>query len=271
MPASSITHIYLSPHLDDAVFSCGSLLHRQAQAGARTVVVTVCTGNPPPGPLSLIAEELHQRWASTVGLDRVPAPAEITAARRKEDLEALEALGAQAVHLDIADCIYRQNPGTSWAIYPSESSLFGSLHASDMSLVRRVADKLSTMLRGFGRQHLYVPLGIGQHVDHQLARRAAESAGGIYAYYEDYPYVERAGTRWPDRNSSLLAGKPVAQDLIAVDDEDIAAQLESMGRYVSQVGSFWAGPTGMADTLRAFALRTGGGKAPAVRLWRVGA
>ena len=269
MSTSAITHIYLSPHLDDAVFSCGSLIHRQARAELRVVVVTVCSGNPPAGPLPPIALELHQRWASQLGREAEPAPAEITSMRRAEDLRALEQLGAQAVHLDVPDCIYRQNPGTSWAIYTSEASLFGSLHASESSLVRRVATKLSTLLRGFGRHHLYVPLGIGQHVDHQLTRRAAEVTGGIYAYYEDYPYVERAGDRWPDLNSTLLAGKPLNPEIVKVDPDNVTGQLAAMALYQSQLGSFWGDPQAMAEAVRGFAERTGSGS-PAVRLWRVG-
>ena len=56
-----LTHVYLSPHLDDAVLSCGGMIHRQAQAGERVVVVTVCAGDPPPGPLSDFARSLHER------------------------------------------------------------------------------------------------------------------------------------------------------------------------------------------------------------------
>jgi LmbE family N-acetylglucosaminyl deacetylase len=269
MPASPLTHIYLSPHLDDAVFSCGALISRQARAGHRVVVVTVCTGNPPPGPLSPLALELHQRWVGQTSPTSLPAPAEVTAARRREDLDALEMLNAQAVHLDVPDCIYRHNPATGWAVYATESSIFGALHTSDLPLVRRVANKLSTLLRGFGRHHLYSPLGIGHHVDHQLARRAVESAGGIYGYYEDYPYVNRAGSRWPDRHSPLLEGKSFNPELIRLEPEDLDAQLDAMARYKSQIGSFWPDSSAMAEAVRAFAADVGSGQ-PASRLWRVG-
>jgi hypothetical protein len=61
------------------VFSAGGLLHKQSQAGARVVVVTVCTGNPPSGPLSAFAQEIHERWAGTgEGEPSLPAaPAEV--------------------------------------------------------------------------------------------------------------------------------------------------------------------------------------------------
>ena len=40
-------HVYLSPHLDDAVLSCGGLIHRQVVAGQRPLVVTIFAGTPP--------------------------------------------------------------------------------------------------------------------------------------------------------------------------------------------------------------------------------
>ncbi len=269
MPASSLVHIYLSPHLDDAVFSCGGHLYHQAQAGARVVVVTICTGNPPAGPLSPYAQSLHERWAADAGAANPRAPAEIMARRRSEDLAALSELGAEAVHLDMPDCVYRVNPGTNWPIYTSDAALFGSLHSSEQALVRRVAAKLATLLRGFGRHHLYVPLGIGQHVDHQLARRAAEAGGGIFAYYEDFPYVAHAGDHWPNPRSPLLEGRPLAPELARLSEPELAAWTSAAGRYNSQIGTFWPGQQGLEAAVRSFAERTGDG-APAIRLWRVG-
>lgn len=265
MPPATLTHIILSPHLDDAVYSCGGLIHRQAQAGARIVVVTVCSGTPPAGPVSPYAQAMHERWMQ----EMARAPAEVVALRRTEDLAALAELGAQAVHLDVPDAIYRLNPAASWPMYTSDTTLFGTLHPSELSLVRRVATKLTTLVRGFGRHHLYVPLGIGSHVDHQLARRAAEVAGGIYAYYEDFPYVVREGDRWPTPASPVLQERALTPEIVRLMEENLAARLSAMARYASQLSSFWPGPEAMAAAVRQYAEKVGGGT-PAERVWRVG-
>jgi LmbE family N-acetylglucosaminyl deacetylase len=265
MPAASLTHIFLSPHLDDAVLSCGGLLHLHTRAGARVVVVTLCAGNPPAGPLSEFAEALHARWAGPAGAPA--APAEMCAARRAEDLAALADLGAEAVHLDIPDCIYRLTPATGRPLYTSEAALFGAVSASELSLIRRVAAKLTTLLHGFGRYRLYVPLAIGQHVDHQLTRRAAEVAGGVFAHYEDYPYVARQGERWPDPSLTMARERPMTAELIRLSEADLTAQVEAIGYYASQISSFWPDLDSMAAAVRQFAEITGGGT-PAQRLWR---
>lgn len=264
MPSSATIHIYLSPHLDDAVYSCGGMIHRQIETGARVVVVTFCTADPPPGPLSEFAQTLHERWQPD---SHAPA-GEVVAVRRREDLAALDGLGAQAVHLDIPDCIYRLNPATGLALYANSSALFGHVHPSELSLIRRAATKLSTLLHGFGRHHLYVPLGVGQHVDHQLARRAAEVAGGVHAYFEDYPYVANEGERWTGPGALGPHGRTLAPELIYLAEGDLHARVEAMACYASQLSSFWANRPAMDEAVRQFTNRVGQ-QAPAERIWRL--
>jgi LmbE family N-acetylglucosaminyl deacetylase len=267
MPTTALTQIYLSPHLDDAVFSCGGMIHRHIQGGGRVVVVTVCTGDPPPGPLSEYAESLHQRWQTN---DHAPvAPAEMVRTRRNEDLDALAALGAQAVHLDVPDCIYRLNQASNWPLYTSDAAIFGPLNPSELTLVRRVATKLTNLLHGFGRHQLFVPLGIGNHVDHQLTRRAAEVAGGIYGYYEDYPYAANAFDGAGGPNIVSPSGRTLTRELVHLSEADLAGRVAAMARYLTQVSTFWPDPAALDTEVRQFTRRTGG-EAPAERLWRVG-
>jgi len=263
MPSNAVTNIYLSPHSDDVVFSCGGMIHRQVQTGARVVVVTVCIGDPPSGPLSDFAQSLHERWRGQTG----SLPADMLTTRRREDLAALDKLGAQAVHLDVPDCIYRLNPASGWPMYASRAALFGPVNSQELTLIRRTAAKLTTLLHGFGRHHLFVPMAIGQHVDHQLTRRAAEVAGGVFAYYEDYPYAAEAEhAAGPD--SSAPHGRTLTPELVYLAEDDLAAQLEAMASYQSQLSSFWADRAAMEQAVRDFASRTGG-QAPAERIWRV--
>src|SRR5512136_66244 len=73
--------IYLSPHFDDAVLSCGGLIHEQACQGLQTEIWTIFAGDPPPGPLSEFAQQTHVLWGITSGEDMV-------AMRRAEDITA---------------------------------------------------------------------------------------------------------------------------------------------------------------------------------------
>lgn len=82
----------ISPHLDDAVFSCGSLL--TAARAAR--VITVFAGAPPAG----MAAPDGDRAAGFATAEQA------VLARRREDKRALTMLGAHPIWLDFWDSQY---------------------------------------------------------------------------------------------------------------------------------------------------------------------
>lgn len=175
--------VYLSPHLDDAVFSCGGLIWEQARQGARVEIWTVCAGDVPPGPLSSFARELHDRWGT--GL-------QAAAVRRAEDEAAAAILGAGTRHLGLPDCIYRRAPGQPGRyLYDSEESLFAALHPLEEPLVKQLAGLLRRELPE--SVQLVLPLALGNHVDHQLVRRAGQASGLGRWFYPDFPYVLEQG------------------------------------------------------------------------------
>lgn len=241
--------IYLSPHLDDAVFSCGGRIALQVRAGMTVWVVTACTGSP-EGPLSDFAQALHEYW----GLAETDAPA----ARREEDRAALAHLGAVAVHWDFRDCIYRRAPDGR-ALYTSYEALWGPIAEEDggmlEELTRRIAELSSSAT-------LCVPLGAGQHVDHRLVRQAAERTGRPLVYYEDYPYAGRAG-----KVEEALGEGDWEPEVVGLDEAALEAKIAAALCYRSQISSFWADGAELAAHFRAYAAEVGGGS-PAERYWR---
>ena len=242
-------HIYLSPHLDDAVLSCGGQIAGQTRAGERVTVVTAFAGDP-PSPLSIFAGLLHERWG--LGDD---APA----ARRAEDRAALALLGAVPLHWELPDCIYRTAPdGTP--LYPDPAALWGPLQAADGSLADGLARRIATLPE---TATLWAPLGAGGHVDHCLLRRAAEAAGRPLYCYEEYPYAET-----PQMVERALGDGPWMPRLTFLDEEALAAKIAAAACYRSQISTFWADVDDMAARIRAYALQVGEGR-PAERAWRV--
>ena len=264
MTKRALTHLFLSPHLDDVVYSCGGMIHQQIQTGDSVVVVTMCAADPPCNNVSPFARAVHDLWRP----GRPASPADMVAARRREDLRALKSLGAQAVHLDIPDCIYRVNPATGRPLYTTWTALMGNIHPSEPALIRRVAAKVASLRRNVGRHRFYVPMAIGSHVDHQVGRRAAEANGGIHAYYEDFPYVADAPDGGTERPPSSPHSRPLRPEMICLTPANLKARWEAMGCYASQVTSFWPNRRAMRKAVKQFTEHTGGG-ASAERLWCV--
>jgi LmbE family N-acetylglucosaminyl deacetylase len=262
--------IYLSPHLDDAAFSCGGLIWEQAQAsaaaqsgvaaqasvaaragiaaGEKVAIWTICAGDP-PGRLSSLAETLHARWG-------IPSNSggEAIARRREEDLRACRLLGATPRHFPIPDCIYRSQEGV-W-LYDSEEDIFGALHPAEAVLVQDLSTTLAQMVPPGA--NLVSPLTVGGHADHRLVRQAAELLDRDLWYYADYPYVVRGASSPREPNPNLVSVP------FSISEEGLQAWEQGIAAYASQVGSFWEDTAAMRAGLHAYLEHQGGG----IRLWR---
>jgi LmbE family N-acetylglucosaminyl deacetylase len=257
--SSACTLVYLSPHLDDAALSCGGQIHQQTCAGLPVVVITLCAGAPASEKMSPFAESLHARWG-------VPA-ARAVAARRAEDRAALAELGAAALHLDVPDCIYRVSPASGEARYASEESLWGALHPEEAELAERCAEMLRAELQRLPGARWYAPLGLGRHVDHQLARRAAELAFPVWAYYEDYPYADREANLSPHSKLSGDETLGLSAEVVPLAEADLQAKCRAVAAYASQLSTFWKSAAAMQASLAQYAARVGAGQW-AERFWR---
>ena len=234
-------HVYLSPHLDDAVFSCGGLIAQQVSAGETVTVFTVCAGDSPVGELTPFAYELHRRWGGS------GSP---MAARRAEDLVACGRLGASVVHYTLVDAIYRRGPDGQ-PLYESEPSIFGALHPADEARVPELAAAFQPALPADAE--VYSPLGLGGHVDHRLTRRAAEQLARKLWYYRDLPYGLHDG---PAPADLTLPTQEEAR--IGLASEEIDAWTAAAGEYHSQIHTFWANFDVMAAELREYHDSQGG-------------
>lgn len=217
------TNIYVSPHLDDAVFSCGALISRQVRDGQEVLIVTVMAGDPPTGQLSELANELHRGWGLGGG-----TPSH----RREEDLRSCLLLGAKACHLRWPDAIYRLGlPGEP--LYPTAEALFGPVQEPDLAASAVIADDLLHAISS--AQAVYCPLGIGRHVDHRLARMATERLRLPLRYYFDLPYALRAAELPVD------LGKPKGERIaITLEEDEVAIWGEAVAEYTSQYFAYWS-------------------------------
>ena len=243
--------IYISPHLDDVVLSCGGTVSQQTAAGETVLVITTFAGDPAPGPaLSPFAQQLHTRWET---------PKDATATRRREDLAALRLLDAAGEHWSRADCIYRQTPSGDFP-YDSEESLWGNIHPAEESLVDELAGRMLALpLAREGT--LYAPLGVGGHVDHNIIHTAAITCGKSVVFYEDFPY-----SRDPKTVSSRLTSVRWKSRLSMFTEKALDAKIAAIGCYRSQLSTFWASLEALGMDIRASSLRAGAGR-PAERFW----
>jgi LmbE family N-acetylglucosaminyl deacetylase len=251
--AQAFDHIYLSPHLDDGVLSCGGRIWQHRQAGQTALVVTVFAGAPAADqPLSPFAQSLHDRWGHH---DDAPSQ------RRQEDLAALQTLGADGCHWPCLDCIYRRSAAGRY-LYADDSALWGDIAPEEEALIEELTGRIAALPLARGGR-VYAPLAVGHHVDHQIVRRAAEAAGGNLYWYEDYPYAENF-----QAVQYALHNRQWQTILTPLSEAALIAKIAAIACYRSQISSFWADPEAMDRAVRGCAARTGDGLS-AERGWRL--
>lgn len=147
---------FLSPHADDAVFSCGGTLALLGQTGHEVSLITACLSGP------------H-------------APD-----RLREDRRAASLLGATHHNLSLPDAPDRPEIRGALGVFspygPAHLGVANELFTRLLPLLRLPAD-------------LYAPLAVGGHIDHHLTHHAARALAYACGpalrlfFYEDIPYA----------------------------------------------------------------------------------
>jgi LmbE family N-acetylglucosaminyl deacetylase len=183
---------------------------------------------------------------------------DLMARRRIEDERFAYFAEASIVFLDLPDAVFRG--------YEGDEELLGLPRADDdapFDLLRREIARLEP-------QKVYLPLGVGGHVDHQLCREVGvrllqdgrkwvmpgPDYAGIVTFYEDFPYAWwNDFRRLDDLPGSPLAGLP-ADVSVTAEFADITDQLErkimGINIYESQLERLFDGTPQMAEAVRAY-------------------
>lgn len=231
--------VILSPHLDDAALSCGALLHALRDRISTLVVsISSATSRRLVSDGSRKIERRHGHVSSRT--------------RRLEDIAAMRSVNADFVHLSFADGIYRRSPLTGKLIYRQARERWIAPRVDDMAHIEELYLVLRRLCLDLGRILLISPMGIGHHVDHQIAAQVAvrlteASAGAELLFYEDFPYVADPRVGRGDQDDPLQAlGRlqltPVRRLALPV---DVDAKMALLRHYASQVSALFGDDDGM--------------------------
>jgi LmbE family N-acetylglucosaminyl deacetylase len=218
----------LSPHLDDAAFSCGGTLAALARDGWTVTVCTAFTRSiPDPTGFALACQ-----------LDKgLPAEVDYMAVRRGEDAEACARLGVVPHWLDFAEAPHRG--------YGSAAALFAAPRGDD-TVVAPLTEALRELLDPLP-DLLLAPQAIGGHVDHvQLVRAlcAVLPFGAKVLWWTDFPYSARPHSH---------PARPFAVEMSALAERaiegDSGARLHACSAYRTQLAFQFGGLDGLRRAL----------------------
>jgi len=241
---SSPLHIYLSPHLDDAILSCGGFIHRQRAAGEPVLVMTLCAGSPDYGQLTSFAQQYHAAWGN------LP---DVVASRRTEDRAVLDKWGARAHHCNTLDSLYRHVDGK--VTYPDLAALFAEPHPQELDTLPRLwQQELECLFSNSGETIIYAPVAAGNHVDHQLVRvwalRLIEDGRQVW-FYEDFTHVESPGAL--QRALACFGHVSWQARTISI---DVNAKIAAIRGYETQIALIFGDEQTMVRRIKRFTVET---------------
>ncbi len=185
--------LFLSPHLDDAVLSCGALMRALAPHGG-VRVLTVFTETT-PGPHTRAARAFLRQCAH-------PDADTLFDARQAEDRAVLDGLAVDHAQMGLPDALFRRRDVPApvarlGRLLPEIDHRYptfrydiakGRVSRGDRPLAARLAAQVADEVRERDVDLVFCPLGVGRHVDHLLVRDLGRHHPERVVYYSDFPY-----------------------------------------------------------------------------------
>ena len=156
-------------------------------------------------------------------------------------------LGAEPCLLDYGDAIYRRD------LYLSDDDLFGPVKPEDAETRLKVSQSILDLARETGAERVFLPLGVGGHVDHRLCHDfSAELNAANYPvyFYEDFPYAATAGALERRLIEDGLALESEEVDVSEVIDRRIAAIAAYAESGTNDLSQTWSIREGVASLRR---------------------
>lgn len=219
--------IFVSPHLDDAIFSAGAMIIKLRQLGYECTVLNVFSQ----------AGKLPQTLSAKAFLGQIgQSSAEVLyEMRRKEDALALEEIGAKVIMMDKVEALWRKKKQPSafsqifgqmlpelLHIYPTYKFHIasGKIAPEDLASIPRLrAEIQSYCSKG---AVVFCPLGIGGHIDHVIVRKACEGLSNPVIYWSDIPYVVRPNRIESDVDTNALQAFSINDPKLLLEKETIS-------------------------------------------------
>ena len=245
--ASKPSVLVISPHLDDAAFSCAEPMHMLRRAGWQVDVATVFTATIENPKGFALACQTDKGIASDV---------DYMSLRRAEDQKFMQQLDLNCHHIDLAEAPHRG--------YSSAAELFAEVHETDPAL-EQCERVLSQLIKELRPDVCVGPLGIGGHVDHRvviasLERALSNTDTQTCLYYADQPYALKHPEQLDALSSALDEGT-----LLHFRSENTTRHeaINATAAYTTQLDFQFGGEQQMRDTQEAMMVS-------GTRLWHQG-
>lgn len=187
--------VFVSPHLDDAIFSAGGLILELAGKTDVTIATLFTKHGSSRNTLSA------QNFLRISGYPNSKENLFIT--RKKEDISACKIAGVNFKHLEFTDALWREKEKVGiigklfGKIFPEINHLYpfyrfniisGKPAKEDMVTASNIKNNLLSLNRELNDAIIFCPIGVGNHVDHIITRNVCAEIFPRAIFWTDFPY-----------------------------------------------------------------------------------
>lgn len=187
--------LFVSPHLDDAVYSAGGLISYLVSKKADVTVVNVFSKAQEPSTVSA------KKFMRDCGFDSAE---KFFLARRNEDSKVAQFLKIKILNLGFTDALWRKKPRLGMLaeligkvipeiihVYPTYRFHIknGKVASQDRDLSVKISEKIKQATRKDSNIQVFCPLAIGSHIDHIIVRNVISDLNLDTIYWADFPYL----------------------------------------------------------------------------------
>ena len=225
--------LVIEPHMDDAVLSVGGTMWAMRDQCDFTVATIASQSNF----TSYFAPPLDREFFDV---------ATVSALRKAESRLVMRLLGGRHVALDLPEAPLRFRAG-NWTLdwyrrHQKQVDAF-IMHAATDAEIETWTDAILPLLEDGNTDEIWLPLGVGSHADHELARnaclRALNRVGGgprlraaLY-FYQEVPYA----TQFPAHTPAIVDAITAAGGKLELQTTDVSGSFADKLRLVSVFGS----------------------------------
>lgn len=231
LPKYKYQDIFFSPHFDDVVLSCGGTIC----ANKKPLVVTVFSSH---GKRKI--SRYARKYLQFCGFQNSKG---YFNSRKKEDRKAAKILKYDTSWLGFPEAIFRFKKKFFFDkfFYNDLKSLLGKIKSEDKEILEKIREKVEKIINSYSNKEtkLYFPLGIGNHVDHQLLNQIGFEINqnnqlnikGVF-FYEDFPYILGIDRK---KLEKFLSKRGLKLKKIRLDKKQIKLKYQAILSYNSQI------------------------------------
>lgn len=230
--------VFISPHLDDAILSCGEYIKKMTDLGNEVNVITVFSGCPNKEEFSGIAKAFHKLCNLADNAMDI---------RKLEDIRAIKKLNCSYEHLDEYECLYRVGDNGEFLIN-EKKDILSDQTLMDKKTIESLTNTIGEKIFDIRFDEIYVPLSVGNHTDHILIRKVLENIlipnyiDKLY-YYQDTPYI------FYDKFPVEEKTKGLKNVVVEINEKEWQSKIEAINEYDSQLKMLWPNENDMITQL----------------------